>query len=229
MRADLAILQWLSLEQALIWLKDETGIHHLSEPDLLSQCDAGQCAAYMNVDRLTGVCPDRLVNEQGGWFSHVYGVGKGQILNPRALIEGAKMSEVQLYIVSEVRQIDLTEAQAFNDVEWLATIPPERCHLLFRQSEISDLARILGGAAPPVDSPKQSHLLTIAALLDLLKEKGRPVYNQDAIVRVISERYGEDSELPIRGLGSSNLKDIFAEANKALPGAKRKNPKSQLQ
>lgn len=228
MRKDLIGLQWLTVDQALLWLKDEAGVQ-LSDTDLLTHCDAGRCAAYLNVDGLTGVCSDWLVNEQGGWFSHAYGVGKGQILNPRALIEGAKISQVQLYIVSEVRQIGLAEAEAFQDVEWLLTTPPERCHLLFRQSEISDLARAFGGAAAPVDSLKPSHLLTIAALLELLKERGRPIYNQDAIVGVINKRYGEESEHPIRGLGSSNIKDIFAEANKALSGTKPKKPKSQLQ
>jgi hypothetical protein len=220
MRADLAILQWLNMEQALVWLKDETGIQ-LSEPDLLSQCDAGQCAAYLNVDRLKGVCSDWLKDELGEWFSTVYGVGRGQILNPRALIEGGGMSEVQLYIASEVRQIERAEAEVFNDVEWLVTIPPERCHLLFRQSEISELARIIGGVAPPQHSPKPSHLRVVSALIELLMTPGRPIHTQDSIISAIDDRYGPKSSSPVRGLGPSNLEKIFADANKEMLDAKK--------
>lgn len=228
MRADLAGLKWLSVDQALLWLKDEAGIQ-LLENDLLAQCEAGQCAVYLNVDGVKGHCPEGLRDEQGDWFVDVYGVGKGQIINPRALIESAGAVEIQLHISGELRQLERFDAEKYENAEWLATFVRERCHLIFAQSEIAELAQIIKGAAPTLERTKPSHLLTIAVLLELLKEKGRPVYTQDAIVIAISERYGEESKNPVLGLGSSNIKDIFAEANKALPGAKRKNSISQLQ
>lgn len=209
-------------------MKDETGIQ-LSENDLLAQCEAEQCAVYLNVDGVKGHCPKGLRDEYDDWFVDVYGVGKGQVINPRALIESAGVVEIQLYISGEVRQIERFDAEKYESAEWLATFPRERCHLIFAQSEIAVLAQIIKGAAPSLERTKPSHLLTIAVLLELLKEKGRPVYTLEAIVLAISERYGEESDSPVLGLGSSNIKDIFAEANKAIPGAKRKNPKSQLQ
>ena len=220
MRADLISLQWLSLEQALQWLKDDSGIH-LSEQDLLSQCDAGQCAAYLSVDRLKGNCPDGLRDELGEWFFTVYGVGKGQVLNPRALIEAEVGGEIQLYIAGEVRQIERAEAENFPDVEWLATLPRERCHLLFESSDIAELAQIIAGAAPPLRALKPSHLLAISALLDLLMEKGGVAYNQERIILEIEKRYGKKSSAPVRGLGSSNLQKIFSDAHAEMSDAKK--------
>lgn len=220
MRADLVGLQWLSLEQALLWLKDEAGVQ-LLEKDLLGQCDAGRCAAYLNVDSLKGDCPEGLRDELGEWFFTVYGVGKGQILNPRALIEAKGRSEIQLYIAGEVRQIERAEAESYNDVEWLVTSPPEHCHLLFKTTDIVELVRIIGGAAPPLHRPKPSHLRAISALLELLMEPGRPVYTQDLIISKINDRYGKKSPSPVLGLGASNLQKIFADANAEMSDAKK--------
>lgn len=220
MRADLVGLQWLSLEQALLWLKDEAGVQ-LLEKDLLEQCDAGRCAAYLNVDSLKGNCPEGLRDELGEWFFTVYGVGKGQILNPRALIEAKGRSEIQLYIAGEVRQIERAEAESYNDVEWLVTSPPERCHLLFKTTDIAELARLISGVAPQSSRPKPSHLLAISALLELLMEKGRPIYTQEAIIDEIEKRYVAGKGPKVRGLGSSNLEKIFADANKEMLDAKK--------
>jgi hypothetical protein len=225
MRADLIGLEWLTSEQALLWLKDQAGLQ-LSENDLLGQCEVGRCHVYANVDSWKGTCPEGLRDELGELFFTVCGVGRGRILNPRALIEAKGKSEIQLHIIGDVQQIEQAEAERYESVDWLAVLPPEHCHPTFMQSEIAALAQMFSGATPPPDRTKPSHLLTIAVLLELLKEKGRPVYNQDAIVLEISKRYGEESERPVLGLGSSNIKDIFAEANKAMPGAKRKKPKS---
>lgn len=221
MRADLVSLQWLSLEQALLWLKDELGIQ-LSDQDLLSQCDAGQCDAYMSVDSLKGDCPEGLRDELGKWFFTVYGVGKGQILNPRALMEAKGRSEIQLYIAGEVRQIERAEAESYNNVQWLVTSPPEHCNLLFKTTDIAELARIIGSVSPPLSRPKPSHELAISALIELLTEKGRPVYTQEAIIDEIEKRYVTGPGPKIRGLGSSNLEKIFAAAHNAMSDAKKR-------
>ncbi|WP_313210485.1 hypothetical protein [Stutzerimonas nitrititolerans] len=64
---------------------------------------------------------------------------------------------------------------------------------------------------------KPSHLLAIAALLELLKapvERTRPQgMNQEAIKAAILEQF------PLRGLSDRNLQDIFAAANKAKADA----------
>lgn len=61
---------------------------------------------------------------------------------------------------------------------------------------------------------KPSHLLAIAAMLELLDEPGRAARNQSAIVAEILERYPRK-----RGLGKRTLEDIFAAANRAFKEA----------
>ena len=122
MRAALIGLKWFSVQQALLWLKDETGVE-LFENDLLAQCDAGQCAVYLNVDNLEGVCFEGLRDEQDVRFHTVYGVGKGQVINPRLLIEAAGTVEVELHISGEVRQLQVAEADSYPNTEWVASLP----------------------------------------------------------------------------------------------------------
>lgn len=88
----------------------------------------------------------------------------------------------------------------------------------FKPSEIEMLASFLNGEAPDTAAtsstePKPSHLLVIAALLELLKaptKQSRPQgQNQEAIKTAILEQF------PWRGLGARNLESTFAAANKA--------------
>lgn len=222
MRADLVGLEWLSMEHALLFLKDETGVQ-LSEKDLLAQCDAGRCAVYLNVDSFMGNCPDGLRDEQGEWFFTVYGVGKSQIINPQALIEAAGTTEVQLHISGEVREIKRADAHSYPNTEWVATFPRDRCHPLFKATELTELAAIIGSAIATPRPPKPSHLLAIFALMELLEEKGGPSYSHKKIIGMIDDRYGAKSASPVRGLGASNLEKMFAEAKEMMKDAK-KNP-----
>lgn len=214
MRADLIGLQWLNLEQALQWLREEASIQ-LSKQGLISQCDAGQCLAYMNVDGLKGICSEGVSDEQGEWFNAVYGVGKSQVLNPMGLVEAEGRDEVQLYIAGEVSQIKQAGANTYNNVDWVLTIRPEHCHLIFKTSDIVALAEMLGSVAPAADSVKPSQTFTIAALLELLTEKGRPVYNQEAIIDALIKRYPGR-----RGFSVSNLQKIFADSKAAAAAEK---------
>lgn len=229
MRKDLIGLHWLSVDQALLWLKDEAGVQ-LSDEDLLAQCDAGRCAVYHNVDNVKGVCFEGLRDEHGERFHTVYGVGKGLIINPRVFIEPAGTVEVELEILCEVRQLQLAEADSYPNTEWIATLPQERCHPLFKPADLKELAEVISGAvtAPQPSLPKPSHLLAIAALMELLKEKGGPSYNSQKIVGLIDDLYGLESPLPLRGLGPSNLKKMFADASADMKEAK-KNSLAQLQ
>lgn len=61
---------------------------------------------------------------------------------------------------------------------------------------------------------KPSHLLAIAAMLELLGEPSRGARNQSAIVAEILERHSRK-----RGLGKRTLEDIFAAANRAFKDA----------
>jgi hypothetical protein len=214
MRADLVGLQWLSLEQALLWLRDEAGVQ-LLEKDLLGQCDAGRCAAYLNVDSLKGECAEGLIDELGERFFTVYGVGKGQIINPRVIIEAAGKREIALEISGEVRQIQRAEAEVYNNVDWTAKFLPANCHLLFKTSDIEELVESFASGAAPTGKVKPSQYLTIAALLDLVLKPGRPVYDQADVIEEILDRFPA-----IRGLSESNLQKIFADSNTAAVDAK---------
>ena len=214
MRKDLIGLQWLSVDQALLWLKDEAGVQ-LSDKDLLAQCDAGRCAAYLNVDGLKGECAEGLIDELGQRFFTVYGVGKGQIINPRGIIEAAGNREIALEISGEVRQIERAEAEAYHSVDWATKFSPTNCHLLFKTSDIEELVQsFAGGVVTPADV-KPSQYLTIAALLDLVLKPGRPVYDQADVIAEILDRYPAT-----RGLSESNLQKIFADSNTAALDAK---------
>lgn len=71
-----------------------------------------------------------------------------------------------------------------------------------------------------ISEAKPSHLLTIAALLELQMEavaQARPARNQAAIITTITEKF------KVHGLGKRNLDDIFADANKAMAEAKKAN------
>lgn len=224
MRADLIGLKWFSVEQALLWLKDEAGVE-LLENDLLAQCDAGRCAVYLNVDNLKGVCFEGLRDEHDERFHTVYGVGKGQVINPRVFIEVAGTVEVELDISGEVRQLQLAEADSYPNTEWVMSLPRERCHPLFKPTDLKELAEVISGAVatPPPSPPKPSQLLAISALMELLKEKGGPSYNSQKIVGLIDDRYGPESPLPLRGLGASNLEKMFADASSDMKEAKQKS------
>lgn len=214
MRADLVGLQWLSVEQALLWLKDETGVQ-LLEKDLLGQCDAGRCAAYLNVDSLKGECAEGLRDELGERFFTVYGVGKGQIINPRVIIEAAGKREIAVEISGEVRQIERAEAEVYHSVDWIAIFLPANCHLLFRTSDIEELVQSFASGAASTGHVKPSQYLTIAALLDLVLNPGRPVYDQADVIAEILDRYPAT-----RGLSESNLQKMFADSNTAALDAK---------
>lgn len=153
MRAALIGLKWFSVEQALLWLKDEAGVE-LFENDLLAQCDAGRCAVYLNVDNLEGVCFEGLRDEQDVRFHTVYGVGKGQVINPRVFIEAAGTVEVELHISGEVRQLQVAEADSYPNTEWVASLPRDRCHPLFKPTDLKELAEVISGAvATPAPAP----------------------------------------------------------------------------
>ena len=250
MRAALIGLKWFSVEQALLWLKDEAGVE-LFENDLLAQCDAGRCAVYLNVDNLEGVSFEGLRDEQDIRFHSVYGVGKGQVINPRVFIEAAGTVEVELHISGEVRQLQVAEADSYPNTEWVASISRDRCHPLFKPTDLKAWAEVISSAvatpapapAPPAPAPapvtpapsaaplpapappKPSELLAISALMELLREKCGPSYNSQKIVGLIDDRYGPDSPLPLRGLGDSNLEKMFADASTNMKEAKEKSSK----
>ncbi|MNO63530.1 hypothetical protein D3C76_542380 [compost metagenome] len=67
----------------------------------------------------------------------------------------------------------------------------------------------------PVNAERPSSKLLIGALLAILTDKEPKRFNQGSLADEIEERFRK-----IRGLGATNTKNLFAEANKALKAAK---------
>jgi hypothetical protein len=107
-----------------------------------------------------------------------------------------------------------------------AFLMPEDAFLVVRTATLLDFQqRLLADdrqcRKPLIDEcePKNSHLLVIAALLDLQKDpvmQARPRRNQTAIRESIQER-----NVDMRGLGKRTIEDIFGEANTAMCEAKK--------
>jgi hypothetical protein len=98
---------------------------------------------------------------------------------------------------------------------------PESAFLVVRTDALLDFQRqLLIEESQPhnpvnhVSEPKNSHLLIIAALLELQGKavtQARQARNQSAIMDIVLESYGD-----IRGLGKRTLQEIFSSANKAM-------------
>jgi hypothetical protein len=224
------MLDWLSIEQALDWIKILTGTP-LLERDLLALRDEGYCDSYLDC---VGVIGTSASAGNSLDLIDVTGKGFGCVAELSLLGENDSVS-----VHGEVWEID------DNEVFWSAFIPLELRHLKFKPAEIKALAAKMNEEATdaselealrqhrdsglvlmarvkehlnkPEDEPKPSHLLTIAALLELLKE---PVenprlsgLNQDGIKGEILTKF------KWRGLSKRNLESIFAAANKAKKAA----------
>ncbi|MGM0824595.1 MAG: hypothetical protein ACQEUY_07740 [Pseudomonadota bacterium] len=70
----------------------------------------------------------------------------------------------------------------------------------------------------PEKQEKPSHLLTIAALVELLIKSEKPGYNQSRIIDSIA---GDPRNKDLIGLSESNLNKLFSKANKALEEARK--------
>lgn len=235
------LLDFLDANQAVDWLQRITKCQ-LSGGDLIRLCNSGHCNIYVDCSGVEikekGEARRELCSKDAKVCSHVewscsmegdiYLSGKFTVESKSYYWESSK---------SLLPDVDFTTSYAIrgritprfkpNEIEALAAkIAGESPYIANAvNSELEDLRQQLEqeraareAAEQAQVNTKPSHLLAIAALLDLLKapvDRPRPQgMNQEAVKAAILEQF------PWRGLSDRNLQEIFARANEAKEDAK---------
>lgn len=168
MKRNHKLLQWLSIEQALECLGSLTK-ELISEEDLVSLCEEGNCAAFVWIDLSEGNALDALTNENGEWTSKVFGVGYQRLSSPRALSVNRKGKPMSAQLCGAVRTAPDLERDEVGDVIWETSIPAHDQSLYFRRSEIVRLAELIAGNDDLDPRERASVGRLIAILADLAK------------------------------------------------------------
>lgn len=149
-------------------------------------------------ERLAGILEERK-KEDGASRERVY-------QDAITTIEHLRLEIEQERIARKAAETDAEEAKSDAEHWWQQHELELACRLR-TQAEVDELQAELTRRET---AAKPSHLLTIAALIELLGEPGRAGRNQSAIMAEIQERHQGK-----RGLSKRNLEEIFAAANKA--------------
>lgn len=212
----LSHLTWFTTDQALRYLEQEKAIK-LSEGDLLSHCEQGNCIASVNVRGRFGKSTSWIQNGENSYFQTVYGSGEAQILNPLALLDPVGPRPISVYLSGYVTEKDEVDEPTYLCEEWAIDLMPDECKVRFHRSQMDKFAESISSKPSPAPSAeKASHQLVIAALLELLLDSSRPRYNQSSVTDEIVKRHGKWS-----GISPSNLSKIFAASNKAAGEAEK--------
>lgn len=212
----LSHLTWFTTEQALRYLEHEKALQ-LTERDLFSHCEQGNCVALINPRGRPGKSTSWLESGDNSYFQTVYGDGETQILNPLTLLDSIAASPTTVYLSGYVREKDEPDAPTYLCEEWATELKPDECRVRFLRSHIDSFAEIISikpSVAPTEE--KASHSLVIAALLELLLERSRPNYTQSSITDEIVRRHEKWT-----GISDSNLSKLFAACNKAAKNAEK--------
>ncbi|WP_226925021.1 hypothetical protein, partial [Stutzerimonas stutzeri] len=120
-----------------------------------------------------------------------------------------------LYLLGDVFDAPDPAASRLLQVEWGLSAKRSSLRFLFRRTEL-EKAITSSGSAPLTSSPPThpNHLVVISELIEMLKDDSRPRHNQQSIVAAIEEKYKG-----ILGLGATNLRNLFADANRARKAA----------
>lgn len=137
-------LQWLSLDQALESLCGLTK-EVVSEEDLISHCEEGNCGAFVRIGLSEGKALDALINVEDEWTSQVYGVGYQQLSAPRALWASRKSKSMSVQLCGAVRTAPELEESEVGDTIWETSIPANEQSLYFSSSQIIHLANMITG------------------------------------------------------------------------------------
>ena len=218
----LSQLSWFTTEQALRYLKQEKSIE-LTQHDLFSHCEQGNCIALINPGGLAGKSTSYIAGEDNSYFQTVYADGESRILNPLTILDSVATSPVTIYLSGQVREKHETDAASYPCEEWAVELLPQDCKVRFERSGIYSFAASINRkatatatatatAGPAEEIP--SHSLVIAALLELLLEPGSRNYNQSGVTKEIVKRHGK-----WYGIGDSSLPKLFALCNKAAKEA----------
>ncbi|MYM48644.1 hypothetical protein [Pseudomonas aeruginosa] len=200
----LAEAEWLTPKQALALLQKH-------DPKLTMEDLAGYCTelklfqVYVRLRMAEG--------EELDSRASVYGVGEYLVLNPEDALHGA--DDTTLYLLGDVFDAPDPAASRLLQVEWELSAKRSSLRFLFRRTEL-EKAIASSGNAPLTSSPPPhaNHLVVISELIEMLKDDSRPRHNQQSIVAAIEEKYKG-----ILGLGATNLRNLFADANRARKAA----------
>jgi hypothetical protein len=238
------LLPWLNSAQAVDYLQSLT-YTDLGIRELIALCDTCHCNAYVNCDGLEAEISEfselighiRLSGHYAIASLNKIPIHEWDSPGERLLYLSGLNTVCGNAQIEDVLNSELREEQGSWDVvldNYSRGLPVQ-----FNRQELELLAATMNASASRPTSeleylrqqlgqervtheateadPRPSHLLAIAALLELLKapvEYPRPQgMNQTAIKSEILEKF------PWRGLSDRNLEAIFAAANKAKAGA----------
>ncbi|MBO2926447.1 hypothetical protein [Metapseudomonas otitidis] len=196
--------EWLTPKQALALLRKH-------DPELTMEDLAGYCTelklfqVYVRLRMAEG--------EELDSRASVYGVGEYLVLNPEDALHGA--DGTTLYLLGDVFDAPDPAASRLLEVEWELSAKRSSLRFLFRRTELEKV--IASSVSAPLTSsppPHANHLVVISELIEMLKDDSRPRHNQQSIVAAIEEKYKG-----ILGLGATNLRNLFADANRARKAA----------
>ncbi|MFY1032705.1 hypothetical protein [Pseudomonas asiatica] len=169
MKRNHKLLRWLSLDQALESLCSLTK-EVVSEEDLISHCEEGNCGAFVQIDLSEGKALDALTNEEGEWTFQVFGVGYQRLSGPRALWANRKSKSMSVQLCGAVRTAPELEESEVGDTIWETSVPAHEQSLYFRRSQIVRLAEMITGSddLDPRERVSVGRLIAILADLDKL-------------------------------------------------------------
>jgi len=147
--------------------------------------------------------------------TEVYGAGTHRVGNPEDLFYGH--GRVKLFLHGDVFYTPDAADVKYKGVEWEYTSETSKLRILFKRSELDELKALASTenlATTEAAAVPNTHLIVISKLLEMLKGKGSPRYTQDSIVKAIEDDCGY-----ILGMGATNLRTLFADANKERKNA----------
>jgi hypothetical protein len=225
-----APLEWLTFSRALAALQETDP--QMTTEDLLTHCVHGHCTAYIKPAGMRGFCRQAFACFDPESRGIVYGVGVHQVMNPEVFaLPAVGGTDRTVLLRGDVLLTPDEDSEQFADAEWEVGDAMNMEALLFKKIDIDDLAAKFGkdddfsSEAAEIVSPAtkskeepdheppvaRSRLLAIAALLELLKDKQRPIYHtQEKIRKAIQKKYPNDGA----GVGDDTLKKLFADANR---------------
>ncbi|MHC8412549.1 hypothetical protein ACYZTR_21165 [Pseudomonas sp. Hz4] len=145
MRKDHALLQWLTLGQALESLQEMTKLPTTAQ-DLVRLCEEGHCGAYVRINPSAGRCDEAQQDDAGEWTFEVFGAGYQHVANPTLLLDQRKSKAVSVHMTGPVRTELNADSPEIENIAWEASIEPDDQSLYFKTSEISLLAAQINGA-----------------------------------------------------------------------------------
>lgn len=183
-RKDLALLQWLTLDQALNILQEITKLP-TAAPDLIRFCEEGLCGAYIRLNPSNGKCDEAIESDAGEWTHEVFGAGYQHVANPEFLLSQRKSKVVTVRLTGTVRTEPKAASPEIEYIDWDTSIDPSDHPFLFKTSEIGHLATQINGAENIDPRERKSinqliETLAVMAGLDLAHPAAAMVTIQEA-------------------------------------------------